>query len=183
MQRFRFLVIFSVVGLSVGYIRADEDVAPAQSKGHSQWVGSWQSSEEFNRMLGFGGDESRRDAVCDHPTAFRLSLDKVVGQNINGRVLAIYRDIIFQRMDHRIVATGKWETEFDIDPGIETDCFVTHHNGSTYLWVGAPYAVVFGGKVSYIKGFDQSHDVMVIDFNVEEEHRTPDSVAYKRKLK
>jgi hypothetical protein len=169
-------------------VNADEDVSPAKPKGNSQWVGPWEMSEELNRILGFKDDASRNDAVFDHPSSFRLSLDKVIGEKMNASLLRAYRDTVFRRIDHRIVATGKWETKFDVDPGIDTNCFVTQHDGSTYLWVGAPYVVLFGGKVSFIQGVDRKHDVMVIEFNKTSDRlvrkfRTPDTVAYKRSRK
>lgn len=65
-------------------------------------------------------------------------------------------------------------------PGIDAQCFLTHHNGATYLWTSAPYVVVYGGKISYIRGAKPELDILVIDFNLSEESRTPDTVAYKR---
>ena len=142
----------------------------------------------MNRILGFHDDETRVDAVVDHPTSFRLSLDKAVGERLSARVVEDYRDKIFRPIGHRIVATGTWETTFDVDPGIDSNCFVTQHEGSTFLWVGAPWVVVYGGKLSFMQGRDRRHDVMVLDFNVTPAHlagktRTPDTVAYKRSQK
>lgn len=168
------------ISLVVNSAIAAEKVASAQSKNFSKWAGTWEISEEVNRLLGFADDTSRGDAIFDHPQSFRLSLDKVVGENKDAKKFAEMRDSLFRPMGHTIVATGKWETEFRVDPGIEPDCFVTQHDGHTFLWVGAPYVVLFGGKLAFIQGSDPNHDLMALNFNTMSSERTPDSVVYKR---
>ncbi len=153
-----------------------------------QLVGSWKVSKRFNQLLGFDAEESQFEAVCDHPTSFRLSLDKTIGERMKADKVAVYRDHFHGRMRHHLIATGKWETTFDVDPGLGTDCFVTEHRGSTFLWVDASFVGVYGGKISFIHGVDREHDVIVIDFNTTPGHlagkyRTPDTVAYKRSPK
>lgn len=168
--------------LCVGFGGAEDKAPRPQAALHEQWAGSWEMSDEFNRLLGFGRGEERRDAVSDHPSSFSLALDEMVGETMGAGKLATFRDRVFARMGHRIVATGKWKTKCDVDPGIETDCFVTTHDGSTFLWVGAPFVVLYGGSVAHVQGMDHQHDVLVINFNPLTKDRTPDTVVYRRKL-
>ena len=167
---------------------AANEVPTGKSKVHQQWVGSWEVSGELNRILGFDGGETRNDAISPHPSSFRLSLHKTIGEKINPLKLKAYHDI-FRRIKQRIVATGKWETTFvGVDPGFGIDCYITERGGSTFLWCDAPFTAVFGGRVLFIQGIDREHDVIIIDFNTNPDNlagkqRTPDTVAYKRAQK
>jgi hypothetical protein len=92
---------------------ADKAIEPASPNAHRQLVGSWKVSKRLNRILGFEDNESRFEAICDHPTSFRLSLDKSIGARMNEVKLTAYRNHLRQRMHHRLIATGKWEATFD----------------------------------------------------------------------
>ena len=164
---------------------ANDNVGVQNSQPYQIWIGEWRLSDELNRTLGFVGEESRKGSLYVHPSSFRISVDETIGQTIDSDTLTYFRDEVFEPINHRIVATGKWETVFEEDPGIETDCFITKHQGSTFLWVGAPYFAVYGGKVSFLHGADRQHDVIVLDFAFLARHRakrarSPDTVAYER---
>jgi hypothetical protein len=180
MNRSHHVALIFAISLATNSAIAAEKAAPAQSRNFSQWAGSWVISEEANRLLGFADDASSSDAVSDHPMSFLLSLDKAVGLNIDAKNFAEFRDSLFRPMDHKIVATGKWETMFRVDPGIETDCYVTQHDGHTFLWVGAPYVGMFGGRVVLIQGSNPKHDFLAFNFNAVSSERTPDSAVYRR---
>jgi hypothetical protein len=168
--------------LCIGFVDAEDKATPRQAAAHKQWAGSWEMCVEVNRLLGFGGGENRSDATCDHPSSFSLTLDEAVGATLGAEKVAAYRDHVFERMGHRIVATGKWKTKFDVDPRIGTDCFVTRRDGSAFLWVDAPFAVLYGGSVAHVQGINQDHDMLVINFNPLTKDRTPDTVVYRRKI-
>lgn len=187
MKTTRYVVLVAVAAFPLSLSNADEAIEPATSNAHRQLVGSWKASERLNRILGFKDDESRFEAIHAHPTSFRLSLDKSIGKRMIAAKVTGYRNHFRERMNHLLIATGKWKTTFDVDddPGLGTDCFVTEHRGSTFLWADTPFVVVYGGKISFIHGVDREHDIIVIDFNTTPAHkagnfRTPDTVAYKR---
>lgn len=189
MKTTRYVVLVAVVAFPLSLSNADEAIEPATSNAHRQLVGSWKASERLNRILGFKDDESRSEAIVAHPTSFRLVLDKSIGERMPAAELTSYRNHFRERQkDNRIVAMGKWETTFDVDddPGLGTDCFVTEHRGSTFLLTPARFIKMYGGKISFIRGVDREHDVLVIDFTgrpgrrLAGRSRTPDTVAYKR---
>ena len=91
------------------------------------------------------------------------------------------RAILKRHLGHEVVATGRWETQFLVEPGIEKECFVTRHAGRSFLWVGAPFVIFYGGKVSLISGADVDRDLLSIDFNPVSSQRTSDTVLYRRK--
>jgi hypothetical protein len=161
-----------------------------KAKSLPQWHGQWVLSEKINSALGFTDGKSREGGLLDAPPhSFHITLTDKIGDGIDAQHLQTYRDLVFKRLGHRIVATGKWELTFNDNPGINaTECFVTEHEGASYLWVSAEYVVLFGGKVSFLEGADKSHDAMVIDFNTGTNHlagvgRSPASFAYQRKSK
>jgi len=153
-------------------------------KMRQQWNGSWVASKSFNSMLGYD-DRSRLDAAVDHPTGFRLELNGQVGAAPSDESLKRMESIISRHLNHEVVSQGTWETTFEVDPGIGSTCVITEYEGSTYVWVEAPYIGIYGGRVSFIRGIDAAHDLMIIDFNPTMEmrtnsERTPDTVVFRR---
>ncbi|HEV3342755.1 MAG TPA: hypothetical protein VG125_20450, partial [Pirellulales bacterium] len=73
------------------------------------WNGTWALSEDLNRALGFTDAESRADARLgdNHPVSFQLTLTDTIGEGLDERLVQAYRDNVFKRNGHRIVATGK----------------------------------------------------------------------------
>lgn len=175
------------LALSAAAGAANEAAPVSNAKPFPQWQGKWQLSDNLNAALGFVGPKSREGGILDEPPrSFQISLSDKIGDGIDPALMRAYRDTVFKRMNHRIVATGKWEMTFQANPGIaESNCFVTEHEGATYLWVPANYVVVFGGRVSFLEGADTGHDAIVIDFNTAEDHvagktRSPDTYAFQR---
>jgi hypothetical protein len=186
----RKVAILACLALLALAAYAEEPAADSKAKPLPQWHGQWVLSEKINSALGFSDAKSREGGRLDAPPlSFQISLTDKIGDGIDARNLQSYRDLVFKRMGHRIVATGKWEMTFKDNPGIKsTDCFVTEHEGATYLWVPADYVVVFGGKASFLEGADKNHDAIVIDFNTGADHlkgvgRSSDTFAYQRKAK
>jgi len=70
------LCIICFCGIAV----ADEKDSRDNSAGHLQWVGDWEVSAAVNRVLGFADPENRLDETWVHPTSFRLSFDKKIGE-------------------------------------------------------------------------------------------------------
>jgi RNA polymerase sigma factor (sigma-70 family) len=162
----------------------------AGARALAHWQGKWVLSKKLNDALGFTDAKSREGGLLDAPPlSFRVSLSEKIGDGIDAKKMQSYHDLVFKRMKHRIVATGKWEMTFQSDQGVkERDCFVTEFEGATYLWVPADYIVLFGGRVSFLEGADQRLDALVIDFNTTEGHlaggrRSPDTFIYQREPK
>lgn len=150
-----------------------------------KWNGTWVQSEGMNRALGFTDKDSREDSLLGdlHPTSFELQLFKTIGEGVSPEILGAYRDGVFKRMGHRIIATGQWKLTFPEENRlILSDCFVTEHEGSTFLWVPANWVVIFGGKLSLIQGRDRTHDAIIVDLKASpDEERSLDTVAFQRK--
>src|SRR5262245_35195550 len=169
---------------------AQERSPVLKAKPLAQWHGQWVQSEKINSALGFSDAKSREGGLLDAaPLSFQISLTEKIGDGIDSPFLQTYRDLVFKRMGHRIVATGKWDLTFKDNPGIKTtSCFVTEHEGASFLWVPADYVVVFGGKVSFLEGAHKGHDAIIIDFNMGTSYpagvgRSLDTFAYQRKSK
>lgn len=149
----------------------------------ADWSGEWRASADLNRMLGFAADDDRVEATTIHPKSFRLTLDDTLGASLEADVLRTYGEQVFARIEHRIVATGQWRPRFGHEESIGPAAFVTRHDGATYLWCDAAYAVVYGAKVSFARGVDRARDVMILDFaavRTDVTERSPDTVAFQR---
>jgi hypothetical protein len=191
MFRFRNAIAIACLACSAFAIRADDSPQLPKAKTYPQWQGEWVLSEKFNRILGFT-EEGRgvESIVGAPPLSFKVSLAARVGEGMEANLLKVYRDTVFTRLGHKIVATGKWDKTFRDNPGdsIQASCFITEHEGATFLWVPANYVVIYGGKLSYLEGAKPNHDVLVIDFNNDTNHlaglsRSLDTFAFERKSK
>jgi hypothetical protein len=187
----RILLTLALSLASLGPQQSMAD-APAEStpvvRPCDQWVGAWRVSPEFGRLLGFDDRQDREEAVFDHPASFTLAIDAELGASIAAPKRQEMEIVVFKKIGHKVVATGRWETTFEVDPGIDSECYVTEKDGATFLWVGAPYAVLYGGKVSLLQGADASRDHLVIDFNSLPkpkgyDQRSLDTVAFQRAQK
>ena len=61
---------------------------------------------------------------------------------------------------HQIIAAGRWTDEGEF---VESLCFVTQIQGATFLWFGDPSVALNGAEVSYIRGVEPAHDLLVLD--------------------
>lgn len=147
----------------------------------TRMCGTWELSPEFNQLLGFKDEDTRSDPV-DHPLSFSIAVDKKLAASIGDEDFKQFHEEVFRPMGQQVVATGQWKTTFLSEPGIETACFITRKIGKTYIWVAAPFSVLYGGQLSYISGADKKRDVLVLDFNFRRNERTPSSVAYRRTI-
>ena len=187
MQKFTITAIVACLAVSA-MDHAVQDVAPTpRTKSLLKWNGQWASSDELNRALGFVDAQSREDSVLEEnqPVSFQLVLTETIGEGMDVNLLRTYRDQVFKRMNHQVVATGKWKLVFHEETGIDaSDCFVTERDGETFLWVPANWVVIFGGRLSLLEGRDARHDAIVIDFNSDpHKERSFDTVAYQRQAK
>ena len=168
---------------------ANEGAQVQQAKAYPVWTGEWELSKKLNELLGFHDEDLRTD---EWPSSFRLSLSKSIGCDMDAEFLNHHRRLFFEHTNHQIVGTGKWEIAYNDasgasqDSGYETSCFVTEYDGATFLWVPVPFAILYGGKISFLEGADREHDAIVIDFNSMPKHlagvvRASDTVAYKRR--
>ena len=57
--------------LALCLVDAAEEPATSETGAYAGWEGSWELSEEANRLLGYADDVSRADATWDHPTEFK----------------------------------------------------------------------------------------------------------------
>ena len=116
MLSIRCLVLVGIMTFTPQITSADEPAATRPAEIYRQFAGAWETSPEINRLLGFENEESRLDAQVMHPQSFRLSIDEKSGESIKQEVMTIFQEAIFQKMGHEIIATGKWETTFEIVP-------------------------------------------------------------------
>lgn len=147
--------------------------------------GTWELSPELNALLGFEDDELRSDAV-DHPVSFKLTIDQTLTESLTREARETFGQFceeMFCPMGHQVIATGQWQTKFRVDPGISTDCYITQHHGRTYIWVSAPFVVLYGGQISFINGSSANRDVVVLDFNPNREPGAPNIAGYRRSTK
>lgn len=178
-------VIACCLTLSSAILAAEKAPHTSRIEELLKWNGTWVQSEEMNRALGFADKDSREDSLLGnmHPLSFELQLFKTIGEGVSPEILAAYRDDVFKRLGHRVIATGQWKLTLP-EPNrlILSDCFVTEHEGSTFLWVPAVWVVTFGGKLSLIQGRDREHDAIIVDFKATaNEEQSLDTVAFQRK--
>ena len=184
----RRLPLFYLAALAVmaaSSICAEVLVAADQVKADARMSGVWELSPELNSLLGFEDDDQRSDLV-DHPFSFSLTIDEVLAESHSEAAKSTFPQFceqVFAPMGHQVVATGQWKTKFRSDPGIETDCYISQSCGKSYLWVGAPFAVLYGGRVSFIGGATEKRDVLVLDFCFDHDNQTPNTAAYRRRAK
>ncbi|HVC97467.1 MAG TPA: hypothetical protein VND64_27540 [Pirellulales bacterium] len=185
MRRFITAAIVACLALSAIAYAAKGAAPNPKAKALLKWNGTWALSEDLNRALGFTDAESRADGRLgdNHPVSFQLTLTETIGEGSDEHLVQSYRDNVFKRNGHRIVATGKWKLTFRENTDIDaSDCFVTEYEGATFLWVPANWVIIFGGKLSLLEGRDNNHDVIVIDFNSDpHDERSVDTAAYQRK--
>jgi hypothetical protein len=159
----------------------------------SDFAGTWEVSPAANRLLGYSGAErDELNTTFEHPVSFTLAVDEELEQGVKPEMHPESKrqlfETFFKRHNQRLVATGevKWKFEFQENRhGWDPYFFITHSEGSTFLWCGAPYVIFYGGKISLIRGRDRDHDLLVIDFNpVREMNRklpvTQDTVVFQR---
>lgn len=152
----------------------------------TDWTGSWKLSPALNQALGYPAKSKRENATFDHPLSFTLSFRAAPKEKIDdGDSLKLFQSEIFDKIDHKVLTTGTWKTKFEVEPGIGTTCIVTESKGATYLWVGAPYVIIYGGRVSFLQGATEEKDALVINFmpsigDVINRPRSDDTVAFQR---
>lgn len=186
----KFIVASALILISHAAIaeRSSEKASTGKTalpKEFANWNGRWVISERANALLGFKSGEPRDGVGIDSPIRFELKLDSRLGQSTDAKTLSIVDGFLADKMGHTILATGTWDTTFEVEPGIDKICFVSRHNGSTFLWTMAPYIVFYGGEVTVVEGADKSKDILLIDFDVTTKHlagahRSVDTVAYSR---
>ena len=131
---------------------------------HPDWSGSWEENVELTKMLGFESEMAAGKKYPPGKIQIEFYLSKKAAMAVLGedKVMQVQQLIArFQQGGHRIVAAG--ELNFD-RPARKEICFVTHHGGETFLWVGDQAEVVTVAKVGFGRGVDWEHDQMILDF-------------------
>lgn len=180
-----FTLIFCSLSQNAVPLLAKDAPQKTKAKIYTQWNGTWELSAAANKLLGYSDEEDRADIAVDFPLSFNISIDEKLGTSISQKEIQLMQDAVFKKVDHKIVATGTWETTFKVDPEIEEKCFVTEGHGETFLWVPAPYVVIYGGEISVIQGATKDKDLLIIDFDatrkhLDGNHRSKTNVAYQR---
>src|SRR5262245_57668758 len=99
------VAILACFALSALAADAQEPPPAPKAKPLPQWHGQWVLSEKINSALGFSGAKSREGGLLDAPPlSFQISLTDKIGDGIDSPFLQTYRDLVFKRMGHRIVA-------------------------------------------------------------------------------
>ncbi|TWT68619.1 hypothetical protein [Crateriforma conspicua] len=123
------------------------------------WLGTWHANPEVSRILGFTQESPvEREKLQIEFFASRDDAIAAAGREIIQRVEAMFSERMGGR--HRIIAAGRWNEErFTVDSLF----FVTQIQGARFLWFGDPSVALNGGEVSFVRGVDPGHDLLVLD--------------------
>lgn len=166
----------------VAAVRADDEPV-SETPEFREWNGSWEIADEANRLLGYATEEDRIDASSMHPLSFRLRVHESPAIQLPEQEVQEVQRGLLDRIDHLIVASADWTATFENDDEYGPRAFVTRRDGKVFLLGLVPYAVFNGGEVSFVRGRDREHDLLVIDFNSSGnagEDRIANTVAYRR---
>jgi hypothetical protein len=126
---------------------------------HPPWLGTWHANPQVAQILGLSqegrvprkklqiGFFESRDAVIE-----------VAGEELIDRVESRFSKLLGRR--HQIIAAGRWTDEGEF---VESLFFVTQIQGATFLWFGDPSVALNGAEVSYVRGVDPEHDLLILD--------------------
>ncbi len=126
---------------------------------HPPWLGTWHANPEVARILGFSQEGSvEREKLKIEFFASRDDAIAAAGREIIQRVESMFSERMGGR--HQIIAAGRWNEErFTVD----SLCFVTQIQGARFLWFGDPSVALNGDEVSFVRGVDPEHDLLVLD--------------------
>lgn len=127
---------------------------------HPPWLGTWHANPEVARILGFAQDGSvQRKKLKIEFFVSRDAAIAVAGKETIQRVESIFSERMGGR--HQIIAAGQWrdEEKFTVD----SMCVVTQIQGARFLWFGDPSVTFTGAEVSFVRGVDPEHDLLVLD--------------------
>ncbi|QDV62600.1 hypothetical protein [Crateriforma conspicua] len=127
---------------------------------HPPWLGTWHANPEVSRILGFTQEApvERKELQIE----FFVSRDAaiaVAGKEIIQRVESTFSERMGGR--HQIIAAGRWKEEEKFT--VDSMCFVTQIQGARFLWFGDPSVSFNGAEVSFVRGVDPEHDLLVLD--------------------
>ena len=127
---------------------------------HPPWLGTWHAIPEVARILGFTQEGSvEREKLKISFFVSRGAAIAVAGKEIIQRVESIFSERMGGR--HQIIAAGQWKDEEKFT--VDSLCFVTQIQGARFLWFGDPSVSLNGAEVSFVRGVDPKHDLLVLD--------------------
>jgi hypothetical protein len=130
---------------------------------HPPWLGTWHANPDVARTLGFTQEGSvQREKLKISFFVSRDAAIAVAGKEIIQRVESKFSE----RMDgrHQIIAAGRWKDEENFT--VDSLCFVTQIQGARFLWYGDPSVTLNGAEVSFVRGVDPEHDLLVLDLHL-----------------
>jgi hypothetical protein len=148
---FVFFVSVCRVGGSAEANETWEDYPP--------WLGTWHADPQVAQILGFSqeGRVSRKKLQIGFFESRDAAIE-VAGKELIDRVESKFSKLLGRR--HQIIAAGRWTDEGEF---VDSLCFVTQIQGATFLWFGDPSVALNGAEVSYVRGVDPEHDLLILD--------------------
>lgn len=152
--------------------------------GPPEWLGAfWQADAQLGELLGIDTDSIKKK----FPSKLELSnfADKEAAVAVLGETAFASVEDRFKKMNHKVVAGGKWTAGQDFEGFGEKDefFFVTQFDGATFVWFGTPQETLKGAEVHYIHGKTTQHDLLILDFGFTK-HRARlyagNTVGYRR---
>lgn len=181
-RRFLF-VYFACVFLAVGLTRAEVD-PPARTNSSDQlkstFDGQWVYSKEANRLLGYGEEFERKGAEGSSvrtPKSLRLKHLAANATEVDAKVASIIGPDFF---GDAAVSLVRWESDFHREEFIEPTSFLVRKSGSTKIYSGVPFAILYGGEIELVQGRDKSKDLLVINF-LSYDHQKRGTAVYRRR--
>jgi hypothetical protein len=126
---------------------------------HPPWLGTWHINPQVEQILGLSqeGRVPRKKLQIGFFESRDAAIE-VAGKELIDRVESRFSKLLGHR--HQIIAAGRWTDEGEF---VESLCFVTQIQGATFLWFGDPSVALNGAEVSYVRGVDPEHDLLVLD--------------------
>lgn len=126
-------------------------------------AGTWQESNKLTRALGFASPAGEGGLLSTVQIEFFASKQGAIfalgEKKVRGAEEIISK---FQEGKHEIVAVG--QISFRNSKPEKQLLFVSYFQGKTYLWTGDLSKSVTVTKVNSIRGIDERHDHLILDY-------------------
>ena len=152
------LAIGVLLGGAVIDLRGDEPWSEVPG-----WSGAWTYNTDVTRTLGF--DVAEGNSRIELNLQFFASREAAVQFTDKETIDAIEaRFVRLQGGRHKMVAAGTWQ---DPDPNSRDWIFVvTRIEGAEFIWFGDQKNAFCGAEVKFIRGSDQAHDLLILDYSL-----------------